>query len=82
MNTIYLVGGIKSHCSDLLDGFATSLKGLKQIVETHWLKNLGDSLDEIEIAIDFDEKTIVITEGEDGLTYSHRYFIHVVRRAP
>ena len=70
MNTIYLVSCYRS-LTDVLDGFATSVAGLKQIVENHL------RTDEIEITIDFPNKTILAV----GETQSHHYHIHVIRRA-
>lgn len=70
MNTIYLVGCCQS-LDDLLDGFATSVVGLKKIILNHW------ATDKVEITIDFPNKTILAV----GKAYSRRYHIHVVRRA-
>jgi hypothetical protein len=72
MNTIYLVGYCQS-LDDLLDGFATSIAGLKKIILNRW----GCSEDEIEITIDFPNKTILAVNDD----YLRRYHIHVVRRA-
>jgi hypothetical protein len=72
MNTIYLVGCFQS-LDDLLNGFATSIAGLKKIILNHW----ECSADEVEITIDFPNKTILAV----GDAYSRRYHIHVIRRA-
>lgn len=73
--TIYIISCSYTLC-DILQGFATTEKGVKQIVEDHQI-NLAVDPTKFSIQVDM-EKMRVVLEEADG--FKQRFYIHEMER--